>query len=80
MPNTELEIYFKRIDDLLALKNHEKLTDKEKEILKGNWAKAYLIWRTSPKATDSEFALNKQLEIALANVTYDVLHKTRNYV
>lgn len=73
------DAYFNKIDTMLSGRGQEKLTENEKELIVAQWRQACLNWAHSPKATDVEFAVYKQLEVALSNAVYDVLHHTRKY-
>jgi len=71
--------YFDKIDELLKQRNHNKLSKTEKDLIVVNWQKACFEWMHSPKATQAEYAIYRQLEITLSNVIFDVLHHTRKY-
>jgi hypothetical protein len=75
----KLNTYFDKIDTILENKKQDKLTKTEKDLMIGNWKQACLNWQLSPKATEAEYALYKQLEVALCNIIFDVLKHTRKY-
>ena len=75
----KLKQYFDKIDAILTGKQLPVLNDMEKHNLTGAWKVTCFKWLQEPKATDAQYALDKQLEQDLSNVTFDVLKQTRQY-
>jgi hypothetical protein len=70
---------FQAIDEKLTQKNRQTLTDKEKNVL--NQAYTNILFQHHSAMGNrqdlSEYALNKQLQHNLANMTFDVLKQMR---
>lgn len=71
--------FLEEVDKVLLSKSLPVLTEYEKEAITNNCRGRLMQWNVEPKATDNEYALEKQVKNTISNAIYDVLVQTRNY-